>query len=229
MLTLLFFTSLLKYLPLPVLAAIIVMALTSLINLRSLRNAWRASRDDALAAVITFATTIAFAPQIQNGIFAGILVALGMFVFRRMRPAMQVIEPASAELARELPHDAPRTLRAVMGIVRFDASLVFVNVSYFEAAVLRVEHNHPRLRFVLVSASGINAIDSSGAEMLAALCDALRKNGITLLFSCVKPQVSRVLDRTGLAAQIGSENFFADDLAAFRDLAARAERPAGTP
>ena len=59
------------------LAAIIVMALWSLINLRALRNAWRASRDDALAAALTFGATITFAPQIQNGIFTGILVSLG--------------------------------------------------------------------------------------------------------------------------------------------------------
>ena len=229
LLTLLFFTPLLKYLPLPVLAAIIVMALTNLINLRSLRNAWRASRDDAIAAGLTFAATIAFAPQIQNGIFAGILVSLGLFIYRRMRPNISIVEPASAQLAREIPEDVPEALRGAVGVIRFDASLVFVNVSYFEGAVLQLERRYPELRFVLVSASSINDLDASGVEMLASLCDGLRKNGITLMFSGVKPRVRAVLDRTGLNERIGSENFFLSDYAAFVALAERAEVPREAP
>jgi len=220
--TLLFFTPLLKYLPLPVLGAIIVMALTGLINVRSLSNAWRASRDDAIAAVLTFVATIAFAPQIQNGIFTGILVALGLFVYRRMRPAISVVEPDSEALARELPEALHETLlHGALGIIRFDASLVFVNASYFEDAVARLQRQHPRLRFVLVSASGINHLDASGVEMLAGLAVGLEKNDIKLTFSRVKPQVMSVLERTGLAARIGAENFFARDQFAFAALAAR--------
>jgi sulfate permease, SulP family len=229
LLTLLFFTPLLKYLPLPVLAAIIVMALTNLINLRSLRNAWRASRDDAIAAGLTFAATIAFAPQIQNGIFAGILVSLGLFIYRRMRPNITIVEPASAQLAREVPEDVPEALRGAVGVIRFDASLVFVNVSYFEGAVLQLERRYPNLRFVLVSASSINDLDASGVEMLASLCDGLRKNGITLMFSGVKPRVRSVLDRTRLTARIGGDNFFLSDYAAFVALAERAEAPREAP
>lgn len=228
LLTLLFFTPLLKYLPLPVLAAIIVMALTNLLNLRSLRNAWRASRDDAIAALLTFAATIAFAPQIQNGIFVGILVSLGLFIYRRMRPNMALVEPASAQLAREAPQDMPEGLRNAVGVIHFDASLVFVNVSYFENAVLQLERRYPDLRFVLVSGSGINDLDASGVEMLASLCDGLRKNGIELLFSAVKPRVRSVLDRTGLTERIGAANFFLSDYAAFVALAGRIGRPSGT-
>jgi SulP family sulfate permease len=229
LLTLLFFTPLLKYLPLPVLAAIIVMALTNLINLRSLRNAWRASGDDAIAALLTFAATIAFAPQIQNGIFVGILVSLGLFIYRRMRPNMAVVEPASAQLAREAPEDMPPALRGAVGVIHFDASLVFVNVSYFESAVLQLERRYPGLRFVLVSGSGINDLDASGVEMLTSLCDGLRKNDIGLLFSAVKPRVRSVFDRTGLTQHIGAENFFLSDYAAFVALAARIERPPDAP
>ncbi|MGA8050992.1 MAG: SulP family inorganic anion transporter [Burkholderiales bacterium] len=221
LLTLLFFTPLLKYLPLPVLAAIIVMALTNLINLRSLRNAWRASSDDAIAAVLTFAATIAFAPQIQNGIFAGILVSLGLFIYRRMRPNMAIVEPASAQLGRDVPEDIAEALQGKLGIIRFDASLVFVNVSYFEDAVLQLERRHPGLRFVLVSASGINDLDASGVEMLASLHEGLRKNGIALVFSGVKPRVSSVLERTGLRERISAKNFFGTDQDAFAALARR--------
>jgi SulP family sulfate permease len=218
LLTVLYFTPLLKYLPQPVLAAIIIAALTGLINLRSLRNAWRASNDDALAAILTFCATLAFAPQIQNGIFAGILVSLALFIYRRMRPSMEVIGPSSEILLRELPGVVPGALRTTFGLVRFDASLVFVNVSYFEDAVLRLEQDYPGLRFILISANAINGLDASGVEMLSSLIEGLRKRGILVGFSAVKPQVHAVMNRTGLAARIGAENFFQSDLDAYQAL-----------
>jgi SulP family sulfate permease len=193
------------------LAAIIVMAVANLVNLRSLRTAWLAGRDDAAAAALTFVVTIAFAPQIQVGVFTGILVSLGLFIYGRMRPTLQSMEPT----------DVPGKLRGAIGVVRFDASLVFVNVSYFEDAVLQLERRHARLPYLLVSASSINDLDASGVELLASLSEGLRKNGTSLVFSGVKPRVLGVLTRTGLVERIGPENFFADDRAAFSALAAR--------
>jgi SulP family sulfate permease len=221
LLALLFLTPLLRHLPVPVLAAIIVMALWSLINLRALRNAWRASPDDAIAAALTFGATITFAPQIQNGIFTGILASLALFVYRRMWPRLTVVEPDSAELARELPQWAPQQLHSVVGLVRFDASLVFVNVSYFEDAVLSLEQRYPRLRYVIVSAQAINSLDASGVETLSTLIDGLGKRGITLIVSGVKPQVQAVLERTGLLERIGESNLFASDVAAYAALGER--------
>lgn len=221
MLTLLFLTPLVKHLPLPVLAGIIVMALTSLINVRSLVNAWRASRDDAVAAILAFVATIAFAPNIQNGIFVGILVSLGLFIYRRMRPNMEVFDPGSRQLAEELPANAPASLRDALGVIRFDASLVFVNVSYFEHAVMQLERRHRGLRYILVVASAVNALDASGVEMLTSLAEALRRNGISLVFCGVKPPVHAVLHRTGLLGLIGAENLYANKSAAYAALAER--------
>ena len=209
--TVLFLTPLLQYLPVPVLAAIIVTALANLVNLRSLLNSWRASRDDAVAAAITFAATLAFAPHIQNGIVAGIVVSLGLFIFRRMGPDLAVVDPGAD---------------TGIGGIRFDASLVFVNVSYFESAVLQLERRHPRLRFILVSAQGINALDASGVEMLRSLADGLRKKGIGLVFAGVKPQVQAVMQRTGLLDELGAENFFESDAAARDALLRRMNAPA---
>jgi len=228
-LTVLFFTPLLKYLPLPVLAAIIVMALSNLINVRSLRNAWRASRDDALAAILTFVSTIAFAPQIQNGIFTGILLSLGLFIYRRMRPSMDVVDPVSVLLDYDLPEPARRMLEGRVGAVRFHASLVFVNVSYFEDAVLQMEQRNPQMKVVLVSAAGINGVDASGVEMLGALIDGLRKNGVSLMVSGLKTNIRAVLDRTGLSTRIGHENFFISEQAALLALAERLAKGAPPP
>jgi len=198
-----------------------VMALANLINVRSLRNAWRASRDDALAAILTFVATIAFAPQIQNGIFTGVLLSLGLFIYRRMRPGMDVVDPVSTLLEYDLNDSTRQLLEGRVGVVRFHASLVFVNVSYFEDAVLQMEQRNPQMRVVLVSAAGINGIDASGVEMLASLIDGLRKNGVTVVVSGLKSSIRAVLDRTGLSARVGHENFFLSDQAALLALADR--------
>lgn len=223
--TVMFLTPLLYYLPKPVLAAIIIMAVVNLVNLTALRNAWHASADDAAAAAVTFAATLAFAPQIQNGIFAGVLVSLALFIFRRMRPDVAVIEPGFEPTGP----DAEATVAQRVGVVRFDASLVFVNVSYFEDAVLRLEQNHPQLRYVLVSAEGINALDASGVEMLRSLSDGLAKKGIGLIFAGVKPQVRAVMSRTGLTAQVGAANFFSSEQDARNALSRRIKEEAASP
>ena len=218
LLTVLFFTPLLKYLPQPVLAAIIIMALSNLINVRSLRTAWLAGRDDALAAALTFAATLAFAPQIQNGIFTGILVSLALFIYSRMRPSMTIIAPGEGASAGER---IPPGLWKSTGIVRFDASLVFVNVSYFEKAVLRLAQDYAGLRSVVLSCGAINDLDASGVEMLSSLLDEMQKKGVAVVFGAVKPHVRAVLERTGLADTIGAGNFFAGEAQALEGLAAR--------
>lgn len=218
LLTILFFTPLLKYLPLPVLAAIIIMALSNLINVRSLRMAWLSGRDDALAAALTFAATLVFAPQIQNGIFTGVLFSLGLFIYSRMRPSMTIIAPGEDSSSGER---IPPGLRNSAGIVRFDASLVFVNVSYFEKAVLRLARDHAALRSVVLSFGAINDLDASGVEMLSSLVDELSKKGVAVVLSGVKPHVRLVLERTGLARTIGASNFFASETQALEGLAAR--------
>jgi SulP family sulfate permease len=220
LLTVLFFTPLLKYLPQPVLAAIIIMALSNLINLRSLRTAWLAGRDDALAAALTFAATLAFAPQIQNGIFTGILVSLVLFIYSRMRPSMTIIAPGEEDTSSG--ERIPPALRNSAGIVRFDASLVFVNVSYFEKAVLRLAQEHAALRSVVLSFGAINDLDASGVEMLSSLVDEMHKKGVAVVFCGVKTHVRAVLERTGLAGKIGASNFFAGETQALEGLAERA-------
>ncbi len=224
LLTILFLTPLLKYLPQPVLAAIIMMALSNLINFHSLRTAWLVGRNDALAAALTFFATLAFAPQIQDGIITGILVSLALFIQGRMRPNMTVIAPGEDSVALER---VPPGLRNSVGIVRFDASLVFVNVSYFEKAVLRLAQDHAGLRSVVLSFGAINDLDASGVEMLESLVDEMRKKGVAVVFSSVKPHVSRVLERTGLAGKIGAENIFPSERQALEGAAAR--MPSGAP
>ena len=107
-----------------------------------------------------------------------------------------------------------RRLHTRLAAMRFDGALRFVNVSYFENAILKLERDNPDVDHILIKGSGINEIDASGVEMLSNLITRFKSNGITLCFSGFKKQTLDVMERTGLLARIGSENLFPTDQAA---------------
>ncbi len=214
LLTLLFLTPLLFHLPKPVLAAIIMMAVINLINFPVIVNAWRASRDDGIAAVTTFVATLAFAPNIQDGILVGIILSLSLLLYRMMRPRIALLGMHQDGTLRDAErHNLPR-LHNRLAAMRFDGALRFVNVSYFENAILKLERDNPEIDHILIKGSGINEIDASGVEMLSNLITRFKSNGITLCFSGFKKQTLDVIERTGLIAKIGGENLYSTDQAA---------------
>lgn len=220
LLTLLFFTSLLHHLPKPVLAAIIIAALLNLVDYKSITRAWRARRDDGIAAVITFVTTLAFAPNIQVGILTGIMLSLALLLYRMMRPRVSVLGMHEDGTLRDAEYFQLSALHPKLGAIRFDGSLFFVNVAYFEEAILKLERQNPDLKCILVAGSGINGLDASGVEMLSNQVERLRANGITLAFSGMKRQVLQVMERTELVRKIGSRNIFPTDRLALDTLRA---------
>lgn len=221
LLTLLFFTPYLYHLPKPILAAIIILAVANLINLESVKHAWLASRDDGIALVVTFLATLAFAPNIQNGILTGIMLSLTTFLYRRMRPRVVVASLHPDGTLRDAARFRLPPLPSPIAALRFDASLHFVNVSYFEDAVLKLERDKPDLRFILIAANNINDLDASGVESLARLVERLAQSGITLAMSGAKKQVLDVMERTGLTKRIGENNLFESGKAAIAALTIR--------
>jgi SulP family sulfate permease len=221
LLALLFFTPLLHHLPKPVLAAIIITALANLIDFGSIVKAWRARRDDGVAAVVTFIATLAFAPGIQTGILCGIALSVALLLYRMMRPRAVVVGMHADGTLRDAAYfqlDAPHPK---MRVLRFDRSLFFVNASYFEDAVITLARDHPELRYILVAGGGINEIDASGIEVLGNLSTRLKAGGITLGLSGIKRQVMSVMTQTGLTGHIGAENIFVTDRLALDTLCTR--------
>jgi SulP family sulfate permease len=98
--------------------------------------------------------------------------------------------------------------------MRFDGSLYFANVSYFEDTVLEAVASKPNAKYLLVVGDGINQLDATGEEMLHHLVERLRETGVEIVFSGLKKQVRDVMQATGLSALISEANLFAtEDLA----------------
>jgi SulP family sulfate permease len=208
MMTLLFFTELLYHLPKPVLAAVIMMAVFSLIDVATIKDAWKASKPDGISAIITFVATLAFAPNIQNGILTGIILSLILFLMRTMKPRIVILgEDKDGVLRSARRYNLPK-LRSKVTAIRFDGQLYFANVNYFEQAVLYMVSHDPELKAILVAGDAINGLDASGVEMLKNLLERLQQSGITLAFCNLKKPVQDVIDRTVLKEMILPENIF---------------------
>ncbi|TXF12210.1 SulP family inorganic anion transporter [Pelomicrobium methylotrophicum] len=222
--TLLLFTPLLYHLPQAVLAAIIMMAVAGLINFRAMRDAWRAHRHDGIAALVTFAATLVFAPHLDKGILLGAGLAVVLYLYRTMKPRVVVLGRHPDGVLRDADlHGLPLSEHLVA--VRFDGQLYFANTPYFEAAILDVAARFPKARQILVVADGINQMDASGEEAVRHLNARLREAGVTLSFSGLKRQVLEVMERTGLIEKIGRDNLFAREDDALEALAKRIDDP----
>jgi len=208
---LLFLTPLLYHLPQAVLAAIIIMAVVGLVNFKAVKHAWQASKHDGIAAVVTFFATLAFAPHLDSGIMVGAGLALGLYLYRTMSPRVAVLGRYKDGTLRDIKvnPDLPTSKHVVA--IRFDGSLYFANVPYFEDAMLEAVSKNPEAKYVLVVGDAINELDASGEEVIHHLVERLRSAGITLVFSGLKKQVLDVMRATGLFEAIGQDKIFATE------------------
>lgn len=209
--TLLFLTPLLYHLPKATLAAVIMMAVFGLINFRAIKHAWRANKHDGIASLVTFVATLGFAPHLDKGILIGASLAIMFYLYRTMSPRVAVLGRHTDGTLRDINvyPDLPRDPRVVA--VRFDGSLYFANVAYFEEAILEAAASHPSAHYILVVGDGINQLDASGEEVLRHLIERFRDNDVTMVFSGLKRQVLRVMHRTKLFDTIGRDNIFATE------------------
>jgi SulP family sulfate permease len=222
---LLFLTPLLYHLPQAVLGAIIIMAVMGLINVSAVKHAWQASRHDGIAALVTFVATLVFAPHLDSGIMVGTVLALGLYLYRTMTPRVAVLGRHSDGTLRDtmVYPDIPTGKQMVA--VRFDGSLYFANVSYFEDAVLGAVASQPDTKVVLIVGNGINQLDASGEEVIHHLLDRLKDSGVSLVFSGLKKQVLDVMHATGLFDAITESNLFATEDQAIVEIYKRLGQP----
>lgn len=196
--TLLYLTPLLWHLPIAVLAAVIVLVVFNLFDPAAFRRTWQAGRDDGIAATATFLSTLAFAPNIQNGILVGLLISLSLMLYRDMQPRVALLGLHDDGTYRDrerfgLPHPHPNLV-----IMRFDSALTFVTSELFEDAAGDALKAQPDVKVLLVSAAGVNGIDSTGLDAIATVHGRMVAAGRTLAFCGLKKQVIDAMERTGL-------------------------------
>jgi MFS superfamily sulfate permease-like transporter len=202
-----FFTPLLYYLPQSVLAAVIMMAVIGLINVSGFVHAWKAQWYDGLFSIITFVATLITAPHLDKGIILGVLLSLGMFLYKSMRPKVTTLSMSADRSYQSARDHGLRECRHI-AVIRFDGALFYANAGYLEEKVSDRIRTMPELRHLLIIANGINDMDASGEEMLSLIVDRVRTAGYDISFAGLNEKVLAVMKRTHLYEKIGESNIY---------------------
>jgi SulP family sulfate permease len=186
---------LLQYLPITLLAVIIILAVIPLFNYKELKSIWHAWRSEAILAVVTMigVTTL--------GIYQGLLLAVMLAVLNMLRksafPNDAILGIAHDGSVRDM-HRPPKTHEIPgLKIYRFDAPLYFGNANYFRYRVLQIiDESKEPIHWFLWDAETITAIDSTSGQMLLGLIEELRTRDITFAVARMKGSIRTIVHKT---------------------------------
>ena len=195
-------TGWLALLPLPVLAATIIVAVLGMLDLSTLSTSWRYDRADAAALLATGAGVLVLG--VEAGVVVGVALSMGALIWRASRPHIARLgRIAGTEHFRNVDRYSTETAPGLL-MLRVDAGLFFGNV---EAVNERIEDElaaHPDTRHLVLVLSAVNAIDTSALFGLAELNTSLRQRGVLLHLAEVKgPVMDRLKHSTLLQALNG--------------------------
>ncbi|MHC4725365.1 MAG: SulP family inorganic anion transporter, partial [Planctomycetota bacterium] len=185
MLTLLILTPLFYHLPNTILAAIIIVAVVGLIDIKEPIRLFRIKPADALTLVITFICTLGLG--VEWGILIGAVFSLGLFIKRSAHPYMaQLGYLKSEEVFRNIERYPEAQTYPDILIFRVDASLYFANMRFVEDQLRRWIECNSEIKWVLCDFSGINDVDAVAISTLENIIETYRERGIRFAFCCMK-------------------------------------------
>lgn len=223
-LTLLFFTGLFYYLPSAILAAVVLVAVSGLIDLKEPLVLWKKDRADFSMLVATFVITLTLG--IETGIISGMVLSLIMVIYRASKPHM-------AQLGRVPGTNVFRNIRRFTNLeekpdvlmVRIDGPVYFANVKYIKDTMDRwVKKKGESLRTIVFNFESIPSIDSTGAHELQEWIMTWREVNIDVCITATKGPVRDVLSRWNLIECIGADHMFLDDQTALEYIGKRLGR-----
>jgi len=207
----LFLTPLLFSLPIATLAATIIVAVLSLVDLKTPGRLWRYSKSDFAAHVATIGITLI--AGVEMGVIAGVGVGLLLYLWRASRPHAAIVgRVPETEHFRNIDRHDVFTVPHVLSI-RIDESLTYLNARWLEEYVLARVAEKPELRHVILMCSAVNAIDASGLESLEAINHRMGDAGVGLHLSEVKGPVMDRLKRSHFLEELNGEVFLSQSRA----------------
>ncbi|MEH6825295.1 MAG: sulfate permease [Motiliproteus sp.] len=201
----LFLTPLIFFLPQATLAATIVVAVLSLVNLGVIRRTWNYSKSDFAAMFVTIVLTLL--AGVELGITAGVTLSIMLHLYRTSRPHSALVGrvPGTEHFRNVDRHDVETDAGIIT--LRVDESLYFANARYLEDRVYDLIMQNQQARHVVLMCPAVNLIDASALESLETINRRLSDSGVRLHLSEVKGPVMDQLKRSHFLDELSGHVF----------------------
>jgi high affinity sulfate transporter 1 len=196
-----------RNLPQPVLAAVVITASLSLADIPATVRLWRQRKAE-------FALSIAaFLGVALLGVLPGIAIAVGLSILNVFRRTWWPYETVLGRVEGLEGYHDTRSYPAAeqlpgLVIYRFDAPLIFANAKTFRDEIRRLASTEPKPTWILIAAEPVTDVDTTAADLLTELDQALNADAISLVFAELKDPVRRKIERYGLTATIDPGHFY---------------------
>lgn len=208
--TLLFLTPIFYFLPMPILAAIIIVSALNLIDISEFKFLYSTKRSEGVIAVFTAFCTLLIG--IQEGILLGVVASMLQILYKYSRPnvAELGIIPGTRLFKNLDRNPEAKTIDGVM-ILRVDASFSFINADFFRDYILeKSKERNESTRYVVIDGSTINNLDTTATDKLKSMITTLKNWDIELYITGLKGPVRDVIDKSGLREFLGEDHYFRD-------------------
>ena len=196
-------TPVLFFLPKATLAATIIVAVSTLIDIDVIRRAWQYSLADFIAVITTIIATLLLG--VELGVLCGIVASIGLHLHKTTRPHIAVVGAvAGTEHYRNVQRHNVITHPNIVSL-RVDESLYFANAGYLEDYVYGLIAEVDGLQHVILQCPAVNEIDLSALEALEAINHRLREQDLTLNLSEVKGPVMDALKKSDFLQQLSGK------------------------
>lgn len=201
----LFLTPYLKFLPLSILAGLIIAACLSLLDFRQIWRTWIYSRADGVTAVLTFLGVVFFG--VQWGVLIGVILAMALHIRATLEPHMvEVGRIPGTEHYRDVARYNVQTVENIVTL-RIDESLYYANARYLEDKISAIMIQNPKMQHLILMCPAVNRIDASALDSLFVIMGQLKALNINLHFSELHSSVKERLHHSNFIERLTGQVF----------------------
>lgn len=198
-------TPLIFFLPKATLAATIIVAVLSLVDLGALKRTWAYSSSDFAAMLATIVLTLL--EGVEMGIIAGVGLSILLHLYRTSKPHSAIVgRVPGTEHFRNVDRFEVETCDRILTL-RIDESLYFANARYLEDRVYDLIAKQPEIEHLVLMCPAVNLIDASALESLEAINHRLKDSGVRFHLSEVKGPVMDRLKGTHFLRELSGQVF----------------------
>lgn len=213
-LTLLFFTQLFYFLPNAILAAVVLVAVSGLIDFKTPKALFKKDKNDFVLLIATFVITLTLG--IEVGIISGMVLSLGAMIYKASNPHMaRLAKVPNTIYYRNIERFENLETRDDLLMVRIDGPIYFANVTYIKKQLdVWMDEQKEGLKLIVLNFESVTSIDSSGVHALEDWVNEWKLHQINVCISGARGPVRDTLATWDVVACVGEDHIFIDDASA---------------